>query len=105
MSGRGKSLTAYARPRREKNAPAFQKPAILRMAYRAGIGGTRDVYRVSKDLIEQLRSTGDEIIEEVLKNALLYTDSRKSKTVSVEDVVEGYKRVYHKRYYYAGEED
>ena len=82
MSGRGGKNTRSKRVLRD-NIDGITKPAIMRMAHQAGVKS------LSGLCYEEIRGILKTHLEEVMENTLLYTESRRARTVNLSDVVNG----------------
>lgn len=95
--GRGKNGTHMniikekAKRRQKKeidwSTRSFSKPAIRRLARRGG------VKRISSLMHEEVRGIMKEWLNSLLRLVLIYTESRRAKTVNVMDVVMGLKKI------------
>lgn len=63
------------------NIQGLTKPAMLRLAHRAG------VKRMSRVAYEEIRGSTRVFLEDIVKNAITYTDHNKRKTVNRADVM------------------
>ena len=93
MSGRGKGSKALGKggaKRHRKvlrdNIKGITKPAIRRLARRGG------VKRISGLVYEETRQTLKQFLEEVIKDAITYTEHARRKTCTAMDVVYALKR-------------
>ncbi|KAJ1565381.1 hypothetical protein HK096_003122 [Nowakowskiella sp. JEL0078] len=91
-NGRGKSgkqlsaLSVRHRKILRNNISGITKPAIRRLARRGG------VRRISAKVYDKIRESLKIFLEDVLKNAILYTESRNAKTMVTMDIVYALKR-------------
>ena len=76
---------AHARPA-PAPPPALQKPAIRRLARRGG------VKRISGLIYEETRGVLKVFLENVIRDAVTYTEHARRKTVTALDVVYAHKR-------------
>ncbi|CAF3547751.1 unnamed protein product [Rotaria sp. Silwood1] len=97
MSGRGKGgkgLGKGGAKRHRKvlrdNIPGVTKPAIRRLARRGGRRG--GVKRISGLIYEEVRGVLKIFLENVIRDAVTYTEHAKRKTVTAMDVVYALKR-------------
>ena len=91
MSGRGKGLGAGGVKRHRKvlradNLQGITKPAIRRLARRGG------VKRISGLIYEEIRGAIRVFLENVISDAVTYTEHARRKTVTALDVVHALKR-------------
>ena len=90
MSGRGKvsgKLEAMRhRQQKRDNIQGITKPAIRRLARRGG------VKRISTLIHDETRGVLKVFLENVLRDAITYTEHAKRKTVTALDVVHALKR-------------
>lgn len=90
--GLGKGGTKRHQSARKENILGITKPAILRLARRAGIK------RISGLMYEENRTQLRHFLEKVIKDALCYSEHARRKTVVPMDVVAALKRNGHKIY-------
>ena len=90
MSGRGKGGKGGAGKRHRKvlrdNIQGITKPAIRRLARRGG------VKRISGLMYEETRTVLKTFLEQVVRDAVCYTEHARRKTVNALDVVYALKR-------------
>ena len=94
MSGRGKGgkglgkggIKRFRKGSSKSNILGITKPAIRRLARRGG------VKRISGQIYEESRSVIKTFLENVVKDAVTYTEYSKRKTVTALDVVYALKR-------------
>ncbi|MFS7967015.1 putative transcription factor Hap3/NF-YB family [Helianthus anomalus] len=90
MSGRGKGLGKGGAKRHRKvlrdNIQGITKPAIRRLARRGG------VKRISGLIYEETRGVLKIFLENVIRDAVTYTEHARRKTVTAMDVVYALKR-------------
>ena len=90
MSGRGKGGKGGAGKRHRKvlrdNIQGITKPAIRRLARRGG------VKRISGLMYEETRTVLKSFLEQVVRDAVCYTEHARRKTVTALDVVYALKR-------------
>jgi len=93
MSGRGKGGKGLGKGGAKRHRKIFRdaiygitKPAIRRLARRGG------VKRISGLIYEETRGVLKKFLENIIKDAVVYTDHAKRKTVSCMDVVHALKR-------------
>ena len=90
MSGRGKGGKGGAGKRHRKvlrdNIQGITKPAIRRLARRGG------VKRISGLMYEETRTVLKTFLEQVVRDAVCYTEHARRKTVTALDVVYALKR-------------
>ena len=90
MSGKGRGKTGLGAKRHRKilraNIQGITKPAIRRLARRGG------VKRISGLIYEETRSVIRVFLEDVIRDAVAYTEHAKRKTVTAIDVVHALKR-------------
>ncbi|XP_056869728.1 histone H4-like [Takifugu flavidus] len=89
-SGRGKGLRKGGAKRQRKdlrdNIQGITKPAIRRLAHRGG------VKRISGLIYEETRGVLKVFLENVIRDAVTYTEHAKRKTVTAMDVAYALKR-------------
>ena len=93
MSGRGKGGKGLGKGGAKRHRKAFRdsiqgitKPAIRRLARRGG------VKRISGLIYEETRSVVKKFLEDVIRDAVTYTEHARRKTVTAMDVVYSLKR-------------
>ena len=93
MSGRGKGGKGLGKGGAKRHRKILRdaiygitKPAIRRLARRAG------VKRISGLIYNETRGVLKKFLENIIKDAVVYTDHAKRKTVSCMDVVHALKR-------------
>lgn len=87
MSGKGKGKVGTKRHKLFKNnIMGISNPAIRRLARRGG------VKRIAGGVYEETRTILHDFLRRVVKDALVYTDHAKRKTVIVNDIVFALKR-------------
>eukprot|EP00956_Cyclotella_meneghiniana_P011348 scaffold15942_cov78-Cyclotella_meneghiniana.AAC.11 len=94
MSGRGKGGKSCGKPGAlrhrhrvlQNNIKGITKPAIRRLARRGG------VKRISGLIYEETRGVLRAFLENVISDAIVYTEYAKRKTVTVNDVLYALKR-------------
>ncbi|KAL0477013.1 histone 4 [Acrasis kona] len=82
----GKGAKRHTRKVLRGNLEGFTKPAIKRLARRGG------VKRISGLMYEETRTVLRQFLENVVKDAVTYTEHARRKTVSAFDVVHALKR-------------
>ena len=89
-SGKGKSGKSYGAKRVKRATKdvilGITKPAIRRLARRGG------VKRISGTIYEETRNTLKTFLENVIRDAVVYTEHSRRKTVTAMDVVYALKR-------------
>ena len=85
-SGKGKGATKRVTKILKDNMKGITKPAIRRLARRAG------VKRISGMMYEQSRTVLKTFLENVVRDSVTYTEHAKRKTVTALDVVHALKR-------------
>lgn len=91
MAHRGKGMAAKSKAMRHRkvlrdNIQGITKPAIRRLARRGG------VKRISGLVYEETRGVLKQFLERVIRDALMYTDHARRKTVTALDVVHALRR-------------
>jgi len=93
MSGRGKGAKGLGRGGAKRHRRVLRdsiqgitKPAIRRLARRGG------VKRISGLVYEETRGVTKVFLENVVRDAVTYTENRRAKTVAARDVVYALKR-------------
>ena len=86
MSGRGKGDANRFRKSAKDNIESITKPAIRRLARRGG------VKRISGTIYQESRGVIKSFLQNVIKDAVTYTEYSKRKTVTALDVVYALKR-------------
>lgn len=81
----GKRALGPMRKRHLRRQAGITDPAIRRLARRGG------VKRASKLVYDVTREAMREFMKDIIKDALCYTQYRKQKTVSADDVVKAFK--------------
>jgi histone H4 len=94
--GLGKGGTKRQRKVRRDNIDGITKPAIRRLARKAG------VKRISGVVYEEARDVLKEFLEKVIRDAVTYTEHAKRKIVTAMDVVYSMKRVGRASYGFDG---
>ena len=84
-TGKGKSGKSYG-AKRVKRTSKEVKPAIRRLARRGG------VKRISHNIYEETRNVLRGFLENVVRDAVVYTEHARRKTVTAMDVVYALKR-------------
>lgn len=84
--GKGKSGAKRIRNHQKDNILGITKPAIRRLARRGG------VKRISGDIYGNCRLVMREFLDEVIKDAIIYTEYSKRKTVMSADVIHALKK-------------
>jgi histone H4 len=82
----GKGFAKRHRKQLRDNIQGITKPAIRRLARRAG------VKRIGGGIYEETRNTLRQFLESVIRDSIHYTDHAKRKTVTAMDVVYALKR-------------
>jgi len=86
VGGKGtKGTKRHRRPIRE-SIQGITKPAIRRLARRGG------VKRISSEIYDETRFVLKSFIENVIRDAVTYTEHARRKTVTTTDVILGLKR-------------
>lgn len=106
-SGEGSGKGSVRSPRRFGRSTttkhAFQKPAIMRLAKRGGVGSIVDKralpYRIEGELIRTMQIESDEMIKNIITVALIYMDHERRKTITAADIVNAVKQVLKRSYY------
>lgn len=84
MSGKGKGKGSYIRHRRnhilKDSIKGITNPSIRRLSRKAGIT------TVGNSVYSSIRNTTKEYVTEIMKDAIIYKNYRKAKTVTVEDI-------------------
>nr|XP_055048331.1 histone H4-like [Misgurnus anguillicaudatus] len=86
MSGRGKGGKGLGKGGAKRHRKGITKPAIRRLARRGG------VKRISGLIYEETRGVLKVFLENVIRDAVTYTEHAKRKTVTAMDVVYALKR-------------
>ena len=82
MTGNGKNTELLRRKRQAKDDPKrlFRKPAIRRLARRAG------VKRIGGLIYAEVRAHGNDFLSTVMARALVFTKHHNRKTVTSQDI-------------------
>ena len=89
-SGKGKTGKSYGAKRVKRNSKdvilGITKPAIRRLARRGG------VKRISNSIYEEARIVLKNFLESVIRDAIVYTEHARRKTVIAMDIIYALKR-------------